>query len=139
MPFTAPGAKSCFERVLSRVLPDPTPGDVVIRVTIESLRAFFDYEDPNHPSRFQARSVRDTHQGTLGKLPRRRSQARSWVRALGAIPLDTRWCRQEGFAREASDPNHDRTLLKSKATLWRLLLSQRNNRADRLRNMYQDQ
>ncbi|KAF1774652.1 hypothetical protein GQ600_10116 [Phytophthora cactorum] len=49
MPFTAPGAKSCFERVLSRVLPDPTPGDVVIRVTIESLRAFFDYEDPNHP------------------------------------------------------------------------------------------
>ncbi|KAG3092262.1 hypothetical protein PI124_g19409 [Phytophthora idaei] len=49
MPFTAPGAKSCFERVLSRILPDPTPGDVVIRVTIESLRAFFDYEDPNHP------------------------------------------------------------------------------------------
>ncbi|KAG6943867.1 hypothetical protein JG687_00018187, partial [Phytophthora cactorum] len=39
MSFTAPGAKSCFERVFSRVLPDPTPGDVVIRVTIERLRA----------------------------------------------------------------------------------------------------
>ncbi|KAG2914574.1 hypothetical protein PC119_g24564 [Phytophthora cactorum] len=30
MPFAAPGAKSCFERVLSTVLPDPTPGDVNI-------------------------------------------------------------------------------------------------------------
>ncbi|KAG3100061.1 hypothetical protein PI124_g22119 [Phytophthora idaei] len=49
MPFAAPGAKSCFERVLSTVLPDPTPGDVVIHVTIESLRAFVDYDDTNHP------------------------------------------------------------------------------------------
>ncbi|KAG3058886.1 hypothetical protein PI124_g23125 [Phytophthora idaei] len=49
MPFTAPGAKSCFERVLSTVLPDRTPGDVVLHVTIEGLRAFFDYEDPSHP------------------------------------------------------------------------------------------
>ncbi|KAG3134119.1 hypothetical protein PI126_g18850 [Phytophthora idaei] len=49
MPFTAPGAKSYFERVLSKVLPGPTPGDVVIHVTVESLRAFFDYEDPNRP------------------------------------------------------------------------------------------
>ncbi|KAG2785542.1 hypothetical protein JG687_00014577 [Phytophthora cactorum] len=48
MPFTAPGAKSCFERVLSTIVPDPTPGDVAIHVMIESLRAFFDYEDPNY-------------------------------------------------------------------------------------------
>ncbi|KAG3148394.1 hypothetical protein PC128_g23610 [Phytophthora cactorum] len=30
MPFAAPGANSCFERVVSTVLPDPTPGDVII-------------------------------------------------------------------------------------------------------------
>ncbi|KAG2766465.1 hypothetical protein Pcac1_g21977 [Phytophthora cactorum] len=48
MPFTAPGVKRCFERVLSTILPDPTPGDVVIHVTIEHLRAFFANEDPNH-------------------------------------------------------------------------------------------
>ncbi|KAG6941702.1 hypothetical protein JG688_00018532 [Phytophthora aleatoria] len=59
MPFTAPGAKSCFERVLSKVLPDPTPGDVVIHVTIESLRAFFDYEDPNHPWQIMRHLLRE--------------------------------------------------------------------------------
>ncbi|KAG3099266.1 hypothetical protein PI125_g15069 [Phytophthora idaei] len=40
MLLTDPGAKKCFERVLSTVLPDPTPGDVTIHVTIESLKAF---------------------------------------------------------------------------------------------------
>ncbi|KAG6945536.1 hypothetical protein JG687_00017234, partial [Phytophthora cactorum] len=50
--WTVPGAKRCFERVLSKVLPGPTPGDVVIHVTIEILRAFFDYENPNHPLTF---------------------------------------------------------------------------------------
>ncbi|KAG3072378.1 hypothetical protein PI124_g22334 [Phytophthora idaei] len=59
MPFTAPGAKSCFERVLSKVLPDPMPGDVVIHVTIESLRAFFDYEDPNHPWQIMRHLLRE--------------------------------------------------------------------------------
>ncbi|KAG6942440.1 hypothetical protein JG688_00018117, partial [Phytophthora aleatoria] len=49
IPFTTPGDKSCFGRVLSTVLPDRTPGDVVLHVTIEGLRAFFDYEDPSHP------------------------------------------------------------------------------------------
>ncbi|KAG2795485.1 hypothetical protein PC111_g22120 [Phytophthora cactorum] len=33
MSFTAPGAKSCFERVLSRVLPEPTPGHFELSVT----------------------------------------------------------------------------------------------------------
>ncbi|KAF1780993.1 hypothetical protein GQ600_24555 [Phytophthora cactorum] len=36
--FNRPGAKKCFERVLSTVLPDPTPGDVTIHVTIEVSR-----------------------------------------------------------------------------------------------------
>ncbi|KAG2785989.1 hypothetical protein PC129_g21024 [Phytophthora cactorum] len=58
MPFAAPGAKSSFERVLSTVLPDPTPRDGVIHVTIESLRVFVDYEDPNHPWQI----MRDSYQ-----------------------------------------------------------------------------
>ncbi|KAF1777708.1 hypothetical protein GQ600_217 [Phytophthora cactorum] len=107
MPFTAPGAKSCFERVLRKVLPDPTPGDVVIHVTIESLRAFFDYEDPIIHSRIQARSVRHAHQGSLGKLPRRRSKPDPGSRS-GSDTLDTRWCRREGFCeRKQVIPNHD--------------------------------
>ncbi|KAG6945502.1 hypothetical protein JG688_00016521, partial [Phytophthora aleatoria] len=130
MPFTAPGAKSCFERVLSRVLPDPTPGDVVIRVTIESLRAFFDYENPNHPWQIMRQLLPE--EPCLFDIAGFDPKAHVSKRA----PYETRI---KGFAREASDPNHDRTLLKSKAALWRLLLSQRNNRADRLRNMYQDQ
>ncbi|KAG3057074.1 hypothetical protein PI125_g25453 [Phytophthora idaei] len=55
MPFTAPGAKGCIERVLSKVSPDPTPDDAVIHLTIGSLRAFFDYEDPNHPRQIMRR------------------------------------------------------------------------------------
>ncbi|KAG3014339.1 hypothetical protein PC123_g21514 [Phytophthora cactorum] len=45
----------------------------------------------------------------------------------------------KGFTKAAADSNHDEALLKAKFALWRLFLSQRNNRADRLRNMYQDQ
>ncbi|RAW30888.1 hypothetical protein PC110_g12763 [Phytophthora cactorum] len=37
---------------------------------------------------------------------------------------------EKGFAREASNPNNERAPLKSKVVLWRLLLSQRNNRTD---------
>ncbi|KAF1784038.1 hypothetical protein GQ600_112 [Phytophthora cactorum] len=89
-------------------------------------------------SRVSSASVRDTHQGTLGKLPRRRSQARSRVRALGAI----HWILAGAVERVLRGKQVIPTMtefLKSKAALWRLLLSQRNNRADRLRNMYQDQ
>ncbi|ETP24327.1 hypothetical protein F441_02651 [Phytophthora nicotianae CJ01A1] len=39
--FRDQGAKKCFEQVLSTVLPDPTPGDMTIRVTLESLRNVF--------------------------------------------------------------------------------------------------
>ncbi|KAG6943205.1 hypothetical protein JG688_00017719, partial [Phytophthora aleatoria] len=130
MPFTAHGAKSCFERVMSKVLPDPTPGDVVIHVTIESLRAFFDYEDPNHPWQIMRHLLPE--EPCLFDIAGFDPKAHVSKRA----PYETH---TKGFAREASDPNHDRALLKSKAALWRLLLSQRNNRADRLRNMYQDQ
>ncbi|KAG3063153.1 hypothetical protein PC122_g18967 [Phytophthora cactorum] len=163
MPFTAPGATSCFERVLSRVLPDPTPGDVVIRVTIESLRAFFDYEDPNHPWQIMRQLLPEepflfdiagfdpkTHVSKRAPYETRIKVLWATVRGDGPKPDlgFALWERyhwilagavEKGFAREASDPNHDRTLLKSKVALWRLLLSQRNNRADRLRNMYQDQ
>ncbi|KAF1777290.1 hypothetical protein GQ600_18052 [Phytophthora cactorum] len=129
MPFTAPRAKSCFERVLSRVLPDPTPGDVIIRVTIESLIALFDYEDPIHPWQIMRHLLPD--EPCLFDIAGFDPTAHVSKRA----PYETRF---KGFAREASDPNHDRALLKSKVALWRLLLSQRKNRADRLRKMYQD-
>ncbi|ETN06468.1 hypothetical protein PPTG_12591 [Phytophthora nicotianae INRA-310] len=49
MTFTTPGAKLCWERILGLVLPEPTVGDVVVRVTLEGLKAFLDYEEPDHP------------------------------------------------------------------------------------------
>ncbi|KAG4038870.1 hypothetical protein PC123_g25573 [Phytophthora cactorum] len=163
MPFTAPGAKTCFERVLSKVLPDPTPDDVVIHVTIESLRAFFDYEDPNHPWQIMCHILPeepclfdiagfDPNAHVSKRAPCETRIKVLWANFRGDDPKPDlgfalweryHWIRpgavKKGFAREASDPNHDRALLKSKVALWRLLLSQRNNRADRLRNMYQDQ
>ncbi|KAG3054948.1 hypothetical protein PC122_g21862 [Phytophthora cactorum] len=162
-PFTAPGPKRCFERVLSKVLPDPTPGGVVIHVTIESLRAFFDYEDPNHPWQIMRQLLPDEPClfGIAGFDPKAHVSKRApyetrikvlWANFRGAGPKpylgfalweQCHWILagavEKGFTREASDPNHDRALLKSKVALWRLLLSERNNRADRLRNMYQDQ
>ncbi|KAG6946352.1 hypothetical protein JG688_00016087 [Phytophthora aleatoria] len=70
MPFTSHGAKRCFQRILSTVLPDPTPEDVIIPLTTESLKAFFDFEDPNHPC--TCPSVPRTRRASryFGKLPR---------------------------------------------------------------------
>ncbi|KAG4058078.1 hypothetical protein PC123_g6915 [Phytophthora cactorum] len=134
--FTAPGAKSCFERVLSRASPDPTPGDVVIRVTIESLRAFFDYEDPNHPWQIMRQLLPEEPClfDIAGFDPKAHVSKRSpyetrikvlWANFRGDGPKPdlgfALWERyhwiltgavKKGFAREASDPNHDRALLK---------------------------
>ncbi|KAG3076000.1 hypothetical protein PI124_g13465 [Phytophthora idaei] len=162
-PFTAPGPKGCFERVLSKVLPDLTPGGVVIHVTTERLRAFFDYEDPNHPWQIMRHLLLE--EPCLFDIAGFDPKAHVSKRAPYETRIKVLWANFHGdgpkpdlgfalweqyhwilagavekiFAREASDPNHDRALLKSKVALWRLLISQRNNRADRHRNMYQDQ
>ncbi|ETL77422.1 hypothetical protein L917_21632 [Phytophthora nicotianae] len=47
--FRDQGDKKCFKQVLSTVLLDHTPGDMTIRVTLESLNKFFDYTNPSHP------------------------------------------------------------------------------------------
>ncbi|KAF1786007.1 hypothetical protein GQ600_17294 [Phytophthora cactorum] len=140
MPFTSPGAKRCFQRILSTVLPDPTPEDVIIRLTTESLKAFFDFKDPNHPWQIMRQVLPEkpclfdiagvNHKVHVSK------RAPSRVRTMGALLAAAV---EKGFTKEAADCNHDQALLKAKFALWRLFLSQRNNRADRLRNMYQDQ
>ncbi|KAF1777549.1 hypothetical protein GQ600_10513 [Phytophthora cactorum] len=148
--FTAPGAKSCFERVLSTIVPDPTPGDVAIHVMIESLRAFFDYEDPNYTWQIMRRHLPEEPClfDIAGFDPRRTFPSANF-RGDGPKPDlgFALWERyhwiltgavEKGCTKEASYPNHDRARLKSKIAPWRLILSQRNDHADRLRNMYQD-
>ncbi|KAF1774044.1 hypothetical protein GQ600_21210 [Phytophthora cactorum] len=127
---------------LSRVLPDPTPGDVVIRVTIESLRAFFDYEDPNHPWQIMRQLLPEEPClfDIAGFDPKAHVSKRApyetrikvlWANFRGDGPKPdlgfALWERyhwilagavEKGFAREASDPNHDRTLLKNQYMKW---------------------
>ncbi|KAI9984733.1 hypothetical protein PInf_006279 [Phytophthora infestans] len=45
---TDPGAKKCFERLLSMTLPEPA-GEATIRTTLEGLQAYFDYSNADHP------------------------------------------------------------------------------------------
>ncbi|KAI9994066.1 hypothetical protein PInf_016629 [Phytophthora infestans] len=45
-----PGAKKCFERILSMTLPNHYhSGEVIIRTMLEGLQAFFNYMDPASP------------------------------------------------------------------------------------------
>ncbi|KUF84451.1 hypothetical protein AM587_10002084 [Phytophthora nicotianae] len=159
--FRDQGAKKCFEQVLSTVLPDSTPGDMTIRVTLESLNAFFDYSNPSHPWQvdrqllpedpfFFSMEGFDPLAPVSKRAPLETRIRRLWASFRGDGPMPdlgfALWERrfwilaaavEKGFAAEEAEPNCDKDLIRTKRARFRVLMGGRSARADRLRNMYQ--
>ncbi|ETI34721.1 hypothetical protein F443_18840 [Phytophthora nicotianae P1569] len=159
--FRDQGAKKCFEQVLSTVLPDPTTGDMTIRVTLESLNAFFDYTNPSHPWQVDCQLLPedpfffsmegfDPLAPASKRAPLETRIRRLWSSFRGDSPMPdlgfALWERrfwilaaavEKGFAAEEAEPNCDKDLIKTKRAIFRVLMGGRSARADRLRNMYQ--
>ncbi|ETO99934.1 hypothetical protein F441_22641 [Phytophthora nicotianae CJ01A1] len=159
--FRDQGAKKCFEQALSTVLPDPTPGDMTIRVTLESLNAFFDYTNPSHPWQvdrqllpedpfFFSMKGFDPLAPVSKRAPLETRIRRLWASFRGDGPMPdlgfALWERrfwilaaavEKGFTAEEAEPNCDKDLVKTKRARFRILMGGRSARTDRLRDMYQ--
>ncbi|KAF1774655.1 hypothetical protein GQ600_4555 [Phytophthora cactorum] len=109
---------------------------------VSSLRAFFDYEDPNHPWQIMRQLLPEEPClfDIAGFDPKAHVSKRApyetrikvlWANFRGDGPKPdlgfALWERyhwilagavEKGFAREASDPNHDRALLKNQYMKW---------------------
>ncbi|ETI49112.1 hypothetical protein F443_06951 [Phytophthora nicotianae P1569] len=153
--------RSKIEQVLSTVLPDPTPADMTIRVTLKSLNAFFDYTNPRHPWQVDRQLLHEdpfffSMEGfdPLAPVPKQAPPEnrihRLWAsfRADGPMPdlAFTLWERrfwilaatvEKGFTAEEAEPNRDKDLIKAKSARFIVLMSGPSAWADPLRNMYQ--
>ncbi|ETP52666.1 hypothetical protein F442_02352 [Phytophthora nicotianae P10297] len=141
--------KKCFKQVLSTVLPDPTPGDMTIRVTLESLNAFFDYTNPSHPWRVDRQLLPEdpfffSMEGFDPLAPvSKRAPLETRIRPYLAFALWERrfWifatAVEKVFTAKEAEPNCDKDLIKAKRIRFRVLMGGRSARTDCLRNMYQ--
>ncbi|ETP29311.1 hypothetical protein F442_21512 [Phytophthora nicotianae P10297] len=159
--FRDQGAEKCFEQVLSSVLPDPTPGDMTIRVTFEWLNAFFDYMNPSLSWQFDRQLLPndqfffsmegfDPLAPVSKRAPLETRIRRLWASFRGNGPMPdlgfALWERRfwilaaaigNGSTAEEAEPNCDKDLVKTKRARFRVLMGGRSSRADRPRNMFQ--
>ncbi|KAI9986302.1 hypothetical protein PInf_025240 [Phytophthora infestans] len=163
MAFADAGAKMCFERLLSMTLPERA-GEVTVRRTLEGLHAYFDYSNPDHP--YEQLRQRYPLQACLfdtvdfdpsvpiskrASIETRLKMICASLRGDGGKQGDlgfALWERlhwlplagiERGLVEEAKKVSHDKELLKELRALLKMLFSERDRRADRLRNKYREQ
>ncbi|KAI9992444.1 hypothetical protein PInf_017853 [Phytophthora infestans] len=163
MEFPDAGAKKCFERRLSMTLPELT-GEVTVRTTLEGLQAYFAYSHPDHPYQLLRKlyPLQACLFATVGFNPSVPISKRAPIET----PLKMIWANlrgdggkqgdlgfalwerlhglplagiERGLVEEANKVGHDKERLKELRDLLKKLFSERDRRADRLRNKYGEQ
>ncbi|KAI9992319.1 hypothetical protein PInf_017712 [Phytophthora infestans] len=143
-------------------LPEPA-GEVIIRTTLEGLQAYFDYSNPDHPYQQLHRLYPlqaclfdtidfDPSVPISKRAPIETRPKMIWANLRGdggkqgdlgfGLWEHLHWLPLAGIERalvkEAKKVAHDKELLKVLRALLKKLISERDRRADRLRNKYRE-
>ncbi|KAI9982007.1 hypothetical protein PInf_009795 [Phytophthora infestans] len=148
MELTDAGVKKCFERLLSMTLPK-LAGEIIVRTTLEGLQAYFDYSNPDHPYQqlWRLYPLQACLFDTINFDPSIPISKRApietrlkmiWANLRGDGGKQVSWYRG-GLVEEPKKVAHDKELLKVLRALLKKRFSERDRRADRLRNKYREQ